>query len=94
MTESSLLMTRPPLGGVGDDHRLGISTLSDDHIGGGGVHDVPLGRLDLREHIGAGGQVGYADFTIVVGGKIPFWVRVSANHPIQAHLAAGGGRRF
>ena len=88
-----LVDDKAALGGVGDDHRLGVSALSDDHIGGGGIHDVPLGRLDLREHIGAGGQVGYADFAIVVSGKhTVLGERAVADHPIQAHLTAGGGR--
>ena len=38
---------------VGDDHRLGISALADDHIDRGGIHNVPLGRSDLSHHIGA-----------------------------------------
>ena len=50
-----LVDDKAALGGVGDDHRLGIYTLPDDYIGGGGVHDVPMGRLDLREHVCAGG---------------------------------------
>ena len=50
-----LVEEKAAVGGVGDDHRLGISTLPDDYIGGGGVHDVPMGRLDLREHVCAGG---------------------------------------
>ena len=38
---------------VGDDHRLGVSALADDHIDRGGIHNVPLGRPDLSHHIGA-----------------------------------------
>ena len=38
---------------VGDDHRLGVSALADDHVDRGGIHNVPLGRPDLSHHIGA-----------------------------------------
>ena len=88
-----LVDDKAALGGVGDDHRLGIYTLPDDYIGGGGVHDVPMGRLDLREHVCAGGQVGDADLTAAISGKHPVLGQGAVtNHPIQSHLAAGGRR--
>ena len=88
-----LVDDKAALGGVGDDHRLGISTLPDDYIGGGGVHDVPMGRLDLREHVCAGGQVGDADLTAAVGGENTVLGEGGiANYPVQSHLAAGGRR--
>ena len=88
-----LVDDKAALGGVGDDHRLGIYTLPDDYIGGGGIHDVPLGRLDLREHVCAGGQVGDADLTAAVGGENTVLGEGGiANYPVQSHLAAGGRR--
>ena len=88
-----LVDDKAALGGVGDDHRLGIYTLPDDYIGGGGVHDVPMGRLDLREHVCAGGQVGDADLTAAVGGENTVLGEGGiANYPVQSHLAAGGRR--
>ena len=47
--------------GVGDDHRLGVSALPDDYVGGGSVHHIAVRRFDLRQHISAGGQVGDVD---------------------------------
>ena len=78
--------------GVGHDHRLGIPIGANHHVGGGLVHDVPLGRLDLRQDIGAGGQVGDADLARRVGGEntILSEGRI-ADDPVQSHLAAGGG---
>ena len=88
-----LLNEQAALGGVGDDHRLGVSALSDDHIGGGGIHDVPLGRLDLREHVCAGGQIGGADLTAAVSGKHPVLGQGAVtDHPVQAHFAPRRGR--
>ena len=47
--------------GVGDDHRLGVSALPNDYVGGGSVHHIAVRRFDLRQHISAGGQVGDVD---------------------------------
>ena len=88
-----LVDDKAALGGVGDDHRLGVSTLPDDYIGGGGVHDVPMGRLDLREHVCAGGQVGDADLTAAISGKHPvLGPGAVTDHPVQAHFAPRRGR--
>ena len=75
--------------GIGDHHRLGVAALTDDHVGGCLIHDVPLGRLDLRNDISAGSQVGDADFAIRIRLKnAVLGEGTVANHPIQAHFTA------
>ena len=58
------------LAGVFDNHRLGVPTLPDDHIGGGGVDDIPSIRgFDFRNDVCAGREVGNTNLALSVGGE-------------------------
>ena len=79
--------------GVGDDHRLGVATLPDDHIGGCLIHDVALGGLDFRNDICAGGQVGDVDLARGIGDENAILREGGvADDAVQPNLAAGGCR--
>ena len=85
-----LLNEQAALGGIGDDHRLGVSALPDDYIGGGVVDGVPLRGLELRQDIGAGGQVGNADFAVGVRLENPgLGQSAVTDYPVQAHFTPG-----
>ena len=76
--------------GVLNDDRLGIAIGSNDHVGGRLIHHIAGGRLDLRDDVGAGGQIGDMDLTIGIGCKNPvLGQRAVSDDSVQADLAAG-----
>ena len=79
--------------GVGDDHRLGIAALPDDHIGGCLIHNISGRAPDLRNDVCAGCQIGDVDLARRIGSKNSVLGQCGvSNDSIQAHLAAGGCR--
>ena len=77
--------------GILDDDRLRVTLAADDHIGGGSIHDIACGGLDLRQHISAGGQIGDFDLALTVGGKNAVLRQgAGADHAVQPHLTSSG----
>ncbi len=69
---------------------MGIAALPDDHVGGGGVDDVPAVRgLDFRNDVGTGCEIAYPDFPLTVGGENAVGGEGGrADHTVQPHLTA------
>ena len=79
--------------GVGDDHRLGIAALPDDHIGGCLIHDVALRGLDFRNDIRTGCQIGDVDLACGIGDENAILCEGGVtDDAVQPNLAAGGCR--
>ena len=79
--------------GVLYNNGLRVSAAPNDHIGGRGVDHIAVRGLDLVQHIGAGGQVGNADFPLRVRGKnTVLGQRRRADHAVQTDLTACGSR--
>ena len=79
------------LGGVFDDHRLGIAIGANHHIGGRLVNDIACGSLQFRDDISTGSQIREADLAVTIGSEdTVLSQRGSANDTIQTDFTACG----